>query len=59
VTVTEGTNRLAPWPLTTAGVAASCAAALASRGGAARIPEGWDGNASERIVTALAARLPG
>ncbi len=57
VTVTEGTNRLAPWPLTSEGVLASYRDAL-SRGrpepGAHR-PEGWDGRAGERIVEALAA----
>ncbi len=55
VTVTEGTNRLAPWPLTTAGVVHSFEEALA-RGAAGRQPctvEGWDGRAAERIVAAL------
>jgi len=57
VTVTEGTNRLAPWPLTTGGVVASFREALAAGRIApgARCPEGWDGQASERIVTALGA----
>ena len=59
VTVTEGTNRLAPWPLSTAGVERSFEQALASRGHPARIPEGWDGHAAERIVSALAARTGG
>jgi len=56
VTVTEGTNRMAPWPLTREGILASVQAALA--GGrvpvGARAPEGWDGKAGERIVAALA-----
>jgi UDP-N-acetylglucosamine 2-epimerase (non-hydrolysing) len=59
VTVTEGTNRLAPWPLTADGILA------ASRDGLARgrvpvgacAPDGWDGHASERIVDAMARRL--
>lgn len=57
VTVTEGTNRLAPWPLTTAGILASAREALA-RGRVpvgAQAPEGWDGHTGDRIVTALAA----
>jgi UDP-N-acetylglucosamine 2-epimerase (non-hydrolysing) len=55
VTVTEGTNRMAPWPLTASGVYASFLGALA-RGRAApgsHRPEGWDGRAAERVVEAL------
>jgi UDP-N-acetylglucosamine 2-epimerase (non-hydrolysing) len=55
VTVTEGTNRLAPWPLSGDGVFESFLAAL-ERGRAApgeRAPEGWDGRAGERVVEAL------
>jgi UDP-N-acetylglucosamine 2-epimerase (non-hydrolysing) len=55
VTLTEGTNRLAPWPLTAAGVLATVEAGLA-RGRSAvgsRVPEGWDGGAAQRIVEAL------
>jgi len=56
VTVTEGTNRMAPWPLTTEGILESAHAAIAQ--GAvpvgAKAPEGWDGRAGERIVEALA-----
>jgi len=55
VTVTEGTNRLAPWPLTTDGILAT--ARSAAQQGAIpvgqRAPEGWDGRAGERIVAAL------
>lgn len=55
VTVTEGTNRLAPWPLTRDGIVSSANAAL--RSGrvdvGARAPEGWDGQAGERVVAAL------
>jgi UDP-N-acetylglucosamine 2-epimerase (non-hydrolysing) len=56
VTITEGTNRLAPWPLTTEGVFASYreAAAGGRREVGACCPEGWDGQAARRIVAALA-----
>jgi UDP-N-acetylglucosamine 2-epimerase (non-hydrolysing) len=54
VTVTEGTNRLAPWPPRVAGVYAAFREALAAgRRDAGRAPAGWDGRAAERIVTAL------
>ena len=55
VTLTEGTNRMAPWPLTREGIRSSVAAAL-STGRVpvgARAPDGWDGRAGERIVQAL------
>jgi UDP-N-acetylglucosamine 2-epimerase (non-hydrolysing) len=55
VTVTEGTNALAPWPLTDFGIIDAANAALA-RGRVAvgeRSPEGWDGRAGERICEAL------
>lgn len=57
VTITEGTNRLAPWPLSSEGIAAAAAAAVARtrRGVAERVPEGWDGKASARIAAHLAA----
>lgn len=57
VTITEGTNRLAPWPLTREGVLASLheAAAEPRAQPGTRCPEGWDGRAAERIVAALAA----
>lgn len=55
VTVTQGTNRLAPWPLTAEGVHAAVGRALAEgRRPAGGGPEGWDGRAAERIVEALA-----
>ena len=56
VTVTEGTNRLAPWPLTTDGIDAACADAEAMGRSAVGecSPEGWDGHAAPRIVDALA-----
>ncbi|MBB4634492.1 non-hydrolyzing UDP-N-acetylglucosamine 2-epimerase [Longimicrobium terrae] len=57
VTVTEGTNRLAPWPLTADGVVSSFRAAQARgrRPDGVPGPEGWDGAAAERIVHALHA----
>lgn len=56
VTVTEGTNRMAPWPLTVDGIVQAARAALAQGRVpvGARAPEGWDGRAGERIVSALA-----
>lgn len=56
VTVTEGTNQLAPWPLTHDGIVATVRDALARGPWAvgARAPAGWDGRAGERIVAALA-----
>jgi UDP-N-acetylglucosamine 2-epimerase (non-hydrolysing) len=55
ITVTYGTNRLAPWPLTAVGVlaAADTALALGRLAMGTRVPEGWDGKAAERIVQAL------
>jgi UDP-N-acetylglucosamine 2-epimerase (non-hydrolysing) len=57
VTVTEGTNRLAPWPLTAAGVLEAARAARGAGRAAegTRAPEGWDGRAAERVVAALAS----
>jgi UDP-N-acetylglucosamine 2-epimerase (non-hydrolysing) len=59
ITATVGTNRLAPWPLTAAGIAASAEAAVAAGrfGVGERVPDGWDGRAAERIVAALAPPL--
>ena len=57
ITVTEATNRRAPWPLTAEGVYASFRQAV-SEGRAEprqRCPEGWDGRAGERIEWALSA----
>jgi UDP-N-acetylglucosamine 2-epimerase (non-hydrolysing) len=62
ITIELGTNRLAPWPLTTVGILAAVEAALAQGRMAvgACCPEGWDGRAAERVVDALvAARLGG
>ena len=57
VTVTEGTNRLVPWPLTKEGVFNACREAKAERRALPRskCPAGWDGHAAERIVVALEA----
>jgi UDP-N-acetylglucosamine 2-epimerase (non-hydrolysing) len=55
VTVSEGTNRMAPWPLTPSGIVGAAREAL-ERGRVpvgSRAPEGWDGNAGERAVIAL------
>ncbi|HET7462302.1 MAG TPA: UDP-N-acetylglucosamine 2-epimerase (non-hydrolyzing) [Longimicrobium sp.] len=60
VTVAEGTNRLAPWPLTAGGIARAAEKAVA-QGRAApgeRCPEGWDGRAAERVAAALAGHAP-
>ncbi|HEV2146725.1 MAG TPA: UDP-N-acetylglucosamine 2-epimerase (non-hydrolyzing) [Longimicrobiaceae bacterium] len=56
VTITEGTNRLAPWPLAPDGVEAAFEEALAAGRAAPgeRSPEGWDGRAAVRIVERLA-----
>ncbi|MEX2284994.1 MAG: UDP-N-acetylglucosamine 2-epimerase (non-hydrolyzing) [Gemmatimonadota bacterium] len=55
ITVTLGTNRLAPWPLTTAGVVQSTSEALAEGRfePGTRCPPGWDGRAAHRVVNAL------
>jgi UDP-N-acetylglucosamine 2-epimerase (non-hydrolysing) len=56
ITIEQGTNRLAPWPLTVGGVRDTCLAAIS--GGRAGVgqcaPEGWDGCAAQRAVAALA-----
>jgi UDP-N-acetylglucosamine 2-epimerase (non-hydrolysing) len=61
VTVTEGTNQLAAWPLTADGIVSAYREARA-RGrvavGSCRI-EGWDGGAADRIVDALLEPGPG
>ncbi|HET6680187.1 MAG TPA: UDP-N-acetylglucosamine 2-epimerase (non-hydrolyzing) [Gemmatimonadaceae bacterium] len=59
VTVTQGTNRLVPWPPTVDGILAAAEAALAVGRFAVgeRAPEGWDGRAAERIVAALVEGL--
>lgn len=57
ITVTDGTNRMVPWPPTSERLIDTVEAALtAGRGPGSRSgrPAGWDGKASGRIVTALA-----
>jgi UDP-N-acetylglucosamine 2-epimerase (non-hydrolysing) len=57
VTVTEGTNRMVPWPPTPEGILETVRAARSrGRGPGSRgtgRPEGWDGKAAERIVVAM------
>jgi UDP-N-acetylglucosamine 2-epimerase (non-hydrolysing) len=56
VTVSHGTNRLAPWPLTCAGIQQSFVEALVRRDLAPNEAiDGWDGRAGERVVAALCA----
>jgi UDP-N-acetylglucosamine 2-epimerase (non-hydrolysing) len=54
VTISAGTNRLAPWPLTADGVYRAFRGALAVGRRPAGSVEGWDGRAAERIAAALA-----
>lgn len=59
VTITQGTNRLAPWPLTPRGILGAYADSVAAVAQATPPrPAGWDGHASERIVKALEERRP-
>jgi UDP-N-acetylglucosamine 2-epimerase (non-hydrolysing) len=59
ITVTEGTNRLAPWPLSAAGIFSAYRDATSEDYATARAPvQGWDGQAAERIVQALHAAGP-
>lgn len=57
VTVTEGTNRMVPWPPTPEGIHETVRTARSrGRGPGSRgtgRPEGWDGKAAERIVVAM------
>lgn len=59
ITLTEGTNHLAPWPLTVDGITDVVERVLRSERAAPgeRVPEGWDGVASERIVRELRSAL--
>ena len=58
VTITEGTNRLAEWPLSAERVVAAYRAGMASgrKQLGERVPDGWDGHAAARIVRALLAQ---
>lgn len=51
ITITEGTNRLAPEPLDLPVLVRDV-----RRSSSSKRPEGWDGHAGERIVRALAGR---
>lgn len=56
ITVSEGTNRMVPWPPTADGIIATVRAAReAGRGPGSRTgrPRGWDGQAAVRTVEAL------
>jgi UDP-N-acetylglucosamine 2-epimerase (non-hydrolysing) len=54
VTITHGTNRMAPWPLTPRGILGAYADSVAAVAHSTPPrPAGWDGHASERIVKAL------
>jgi UDP-N-acetylglucosamine 2-epimerase (non-hydrolysing) len=55
ITLTEGTNRLAPWPLTAAGILDAWWEVKGSASVRRAPPEGWDGRAAGRIVEALRA----
>jgi UDP-N-acetylglucosamine 2-epimerase (non-hydrolysing) len=57
VTITEGTNRLADWPLSPEGILRGFTEALGGAGTTRRpcLVEGWDGKASQRIAAALLA----
>jgi UDP-N-acetylglucosamine 2-epimerase (non-hydrolysing) len=61
ITLAQGTNRLAPWPLGRGGVleAFRRAAAEPRLEPGSRVPEGWDGHAGERVAAALVARAAG
>lgn len=53
ITLTEGTNRLAPWPLTVEGILGAWRGVAGKRGVRKPAPEGWDGRSAARIVEAL------
>jgi UDP-N-acetylglucosamine 2-epimerase (non-hydrolysing) len=60
ITVECGTNRLATWPLTVDGILETFAASAAEgrAGVGEKAPEGWDGHAAERVVSALQVAAP-
>lgn len=53
ITITEGTNCLAAWPLNATDIMARVSNALSRPSAVNGPPEGWDGRASERIVAAM------
>lgn len=58
ITITEGTNRMVPWPITATALLGSykLAREQARFPVGSRCPEGWDGLASKRIVNGLSDR---
>ena len=59
ITISQGTNRMAAWPLTPRGILNAYLESVAAV--SRRIPPkpaGWDGHAAERIVKALEKRRP-
>jgi UDP-N-acetylglucosamine 2-epimerase (non-hydrolysing) len=58
ITISEGTNRLVGWPVTSASVVQAFREAAAAKRfkSGERAPHGWDGRASVRVVDALLAR---
>jgi UDP-N-acetylglucosamine 2-epimerase (non-hydrolysing) len=59
ITITQGTNHMAPWPLTPRGILGAYADSVAAVAHATPPrPAGWDGHASERIVKALETHRP-
>jgi UDP-N-acetylglucosamine 2-epimerase (non-hydrolysing) len=60
ITITNGTNRLAPWPLSSAGILGAYREARAEGRSppGERAPEGWDGRAAHRIAETLRVRSP-
>jgi UDP-N-acetylglucosamine 2-epimerase (non-hydrolysing) len=56
VTITEGTNWLAPWPLSAEGVYECLWTGLARNNDSPhQVPNGWDGAAAERVAVALSS----
>jgi UDP-N-acetylglucosamine 2-epimerase (non-hydrolysing) len=55
ITLTQGTNRMAPWPPARGPLVEACRVSLATprRPPGERVPDGWDGRAAERVVDAL------
>jgi len=59
VTITQGTNHMAPWPLTPRGILGAYVDSVAAVAQATPPrPAGWDGHAAERIVKALEEKRP-
>ena len=59
ITISQGTNHMAPWPLTPCGILGAYADSVAAVAKATPPrPAGWDGHASERIVKALEKHRP-